>query len=145
MVAEAGVSPAIVGGLLIGAASAALFVLNGRIAGVSGIFGDLLLRRGDRSRGAWRLAFVLGLIGGCGFVHWIRPETESFALQTNLAGMLAAGLLVGYGTRLGRGCTSGHGVCGLARQSLRSVVATAVFMVSAVVTVALMRHLPELL
>lgn len=132
--------PAILGGALVGGASAALFVCNGRIAGVSGIFGDLLLRN-EPGRGAWRAGFVFGLVTGGGLVRWLRPEVAGIALQTSWLGMLVAGLLVGYGTRLARGCTSGHGVCGLARRSLRSVVATLVFMVSAAATAILMRHL----
>lgn len=136
----ADLSPALLGGALVGVASAALFVFNGRIAGVSGIFGDLLLRTDETGRGTWRLLFVFGLVAGCGLVRWMRPDAASITLQTNWLGMIVAGLLVGYGTRLGRGCTSGHGVCGLARRSVRSAVATLVFMVSAAATVILLRH-----
>lgn len=123
------------GGLLIGAAAAALLLLNGRIAGISGIVGGLL-RSPDR---AWRLAFIAGLL--------LAPELwRLFAalppatISDSPVLLVAAGLLVGFGSRLGSGCTSGHGVCGIARLSPRSLVATAVFMVVGFVVVYLLRH-----
>jgi len=125
------------GGAMIGAAAALLLLIDGRIAGISGILGGLLDRRaGDV---AWRAAFVVGLVAGpllvslLGGAVTVRP-------QTFLPVSIVAGLLVGFGTRLGGGCTSGHGVCGLARLSPRSLTATATFFAAALVTVAVVRH-----
>ncbi len=129
---------ALIGGALIGLAAVALMALNGRIAGVSGIAGGLLSNtEGDRS---WRWLFVLGLLIGAGGHELLRPET--FELREGFPVMLliAAGLLVGIGTRIGGGCTSGHGVCGISRLSTRSLVATITFMIAAAVTVAVVRH-----
>ena len=125
------------GGLLIGLATAMLLLLNGRIAGISGIVGGLLRPApGDR---AWRLAFVLGLAGAplVYRLFWPLPE-----VQVDAGGplLIAAGLLVGIGTRYGSGCTSGHGVCGLSRLSPRSLVATIAFMLAGFATVYLIRH-----
>ncbi len=129
---------AAIGGALIGLAAVLLMLLTGRIAGISGIFGGLLdLRSEDR---AWRLAFIAGLIlapilsGAVGFA--MAPPK----LPASWTVVAAAGLLVGFGTRLGGGCTSGHGICGIARLSTRSVVATIVFMLTAVATVAITHH-----
>jgi len=130
--------PALLGGALIGAASAWLLLADGRIAGVSGILGGLLRPApGDRS---WRLAFVLGLPAGYALYSWLagRPPVSIEAPALQLA---AAGLLVGFGTRLGSGCTSGHGVCGVARASPRSIAATATFMGLGFATVFVVRHL----
>ena len=130
--------PALAGGLLIGAAAAAFVLLGGRIAGISGIVGGLLrAAAGDR---AWRLAFVGGLMASP-WLHaaWVGPVRPQVDAGWGL--VLAAGLLVGLGTRYGAGCTSGHGVCGLSRLSLRSAVATAVFMAAGIATVAVLRHL----
>jgi len=127
-----------IGGALIGLAAVLLLIANGRIAGVSGIVGGLVARgHGDT---AWRVAFVLGLWLGA-LVYWVaRGAVFEMELQATPAVMIAAGLLVGYGTRLGSGCTSGHGVCGIARLSPRSIVATLVFMASAIATVFVIRH-----
>jgi hypothetical protein len=129
---------AAIGGALIGLAAVLLMLLAGRIAGVSGIFGGCLsFDTGDKD---WRIAFIAGLIlapvtgGLVGFPIPV-PETPASFLV-----IVAAGLLVGFGSRLGGGCTSGHGICGIARLSKRSVAATAIFMGVAVVVVALMRH-----
>lgn len=136
---DAGLQTALQGGLLIGVAASLFYWMNGRIAGVSGIFGDLFL---DRANGhaPWRLAFVVGLLLGFLAIRAWRPELGEIRLQTGPAGLIVAGLLVGYGTRMGCGCTSGHGVCGVARISPRSIAATAIFMASAIATVALLRH-----
>src|SRR5262245_43820434 len=126
------------GGVLIGLAAAALMLLTGRLAGVSGIFGGLLTARpADRT---WRIAFIAGLIAAPLVAALAGVPLPRPAVPINLALVAAAGLLVGFGTRMGNGCTSGHGVCGLARLSPRSIVATAVFMVTAIVTVAIVRH-----
>lgn len=128
---------ALAGGLLIGLAAAVLVLGAGRIAGISGIVGGLLRPvAGDR---AWRLAFLGGLVGA----PWVYVALAGPAQPRIDAGwglVILAGLLVGVGTRYGSGCTSGHGVCGLSRLSLRSLVATSVFMAAGFATVALLRH-----
>jgi uncharacterized membrane protein YedE/YeeE len=129
---------ALSGGLLIGLACALLWLLNGRIAGVIGITaGTFTSVSSERS---WRLAFILGLVLSSWL--WLQLAPLPKAEVTGNYGLLAAaGLLVGIGARLGSGCTSGHGVCGLARLSLRSLVATLTFMAVAVLTVFIVRHL----
>lgn len=123
----------LLGGAMIGAAAALLWFGIGRTAGISGIVGGVLrLPPGDR---AWRLALVAGLMVSPWLVHPAAPRIE-----TGSTALILAGLLVGYGTRLGNGCTSGHGVCGLARLSPRSAAAVAVFMAVGFMTVALVRH-----
>jgi uncharacterized membrane protein YedE/YeeE len=119
--------------MLIGAGAATLLLLNGRVAGISGILGNLV-RQAAGEQG-WRLAFLLGLlvpalILGTGVTH----------LPQHWAWAMTSGLLVGAGTQIGSGCTSGHGVCGLANLSTRSLAATLVFMSSAVITVFIVRH-----
>jgi len=128
---------AALGGVLIGLAAVLLLALAGRIAGVSGIAGGLIgAGRGDR---AWRVLFVVGLVFGAAL--WTVFGGAAAPRQGFPAwALVAAGLAVGYGTALGGGCTSGHGVCGLARRSLRSLVATAVFVGVGMVTVAVVRH-----
>ncbi|MCE2510297.1 MAG: YeeE/YedE family protein [Alphaproteobacteria bacterium] len=129
---------AFIGGLLIGAAASLLLWLNGKIAGVSGILGQLLPPvKGDA---AWRALFLAGLVLGVFFFRLFDPMDRGIAIAADLPVLIAGGLLVGFGTRLGGGCTSGHGVCGIARLSLRSIVATLTFLATAVVTVALVRH-----
>lgn len=129
---------ATIGGLLIGIAAAGLLLFNGRIAGISGILGGLLdLPRGDVS---WRSAFIAGLLAGGLLLLWFYPQALAPSLDRSLVTFAIAGLLVGYGTRLGGGCTSGHGVCGIARLSPRSVAAVATFMASALLTVFVVRH-----
>ena len=128
----------LIGGALIGLAAVLLLALNGRIAGISGILGGLITStgRGDRF---WRCAFIFGLLAGAG----LYALTSGLPLQLQARGptLLVAGLLVGVGTRLGSGCTSGHGVCGLARRSPRALRATMVFMVAAALTVFLTHHI----
>lgn len=129
--------PALAGGVLIGVSAALLLLWIGRIAGISGILGGLLRRGPDR---AWRAAFLAGLMGaGALAMHALDQATPSPASPPVL---LLAGLLVGYGTSLGNGCTSGHGVCGLGRLSVRSLAAVLVFMATAFVTVYVTRHVP---
>lgn len=126
------------GGVLIGVAAALLLVANGRIAGISGIVGGVL--RGQRSELAWRVPFVGGLLAGGLLLQLVRPE----AIGPSVVGypaLIVAGVLVGYGTQLGSGCTSGHGVCGVARLSPRSLVATGVFMLAGAATTFVVRHL----
>lgn len=130
---------ALIGGALIGLATVTLLWFNGRIAGISGIVNGLLTpREGDV---AWRWWFVSGLLIGAGSYLWISPL--SFQPRADYPFILTAlaGLLVGFGTRMGSGCTSGHGVCGLARLSTRSAIATVVFIGAGVMTVLITRHL----
>ena len=137
--AEPNILGGILGGMMIGAAASLLLLLNGRIAGISGIVGGLL--PGNFSRDwRWRLFFVLGLVSGAGLYSFLTGSL-ALELQATTPTLIVAGFLVGIGTRLGSGCTSGHGVCGLARRSLRSMAATATFMMSGAVTVYIMRHL----
>lgn len=132
---------ALAGGLLIGLAAAALIVFNGRIAGISGIIGSLLQRRTWAAPTAWgwRAAFVAGLLAAPWLYQQFAP-LPAMQMPASPWVIIAAGLLVGFGTRLGSGCTSGHGVCGLSRLSLRSLAATLTFMASGVLTVTLVRH-----
>lgn len=129
------------GGVLIGVAAALLVVLLGRTMGISGIVGGLLQASTWRSRSQWwwRAAFVLGLLSAP-LVWQAFAPLPAMEMPSNPALIIAAGLLVGFGTRMGSGCTSGHGVCGLSRLSLRSLAATLVFMASGVATVFVLRH-----
>jgi uncharacterized membrane protein YedE/YeeE len=128
----------LIGGALIGFAAVVLLALNGRIAGVSGILGGLITST-DHGERFWRLAFIFGLIAGA-VLYVLGRGGLSLELQASGPTLLVAGLLVGVGTRLGSGCTSGHGVCGLARRSPRSLAATMIFIATAVLTVFLTRH-----
>ena len=129
---------ALLGGLMIGLACALLWLFNGRIAGVIGITAGTFTSLSTERQ--WRLAFILGLLLSSWL--WLLLAPLPVAEVTSNYGLLAAaGLLVGIGARLGSGCTSGHGVCGLARLSVRSLVATLTFMGMAVVTVFIVRHL----
>jgi hypothetical protein len=134
---------ALMGGAMIGLASLWLLARLGRIAGISGIASGAMFSQGhDR---LWRLAFVAGLILAgvlARFVLGWQPEPRD---AYPLAWVIVAGLLVGYGTSIGSGCTSGHGVCGIARLSTRSILATVLFMASAAITVFLVRHVFEVL
>lgn len=127
-----------IGGLLIGLSAILLLALNGRIAGISGILGGLLAAPpGDR---AWRAAFLAGLFGG-GLLTFAWMPRAFGVTPAPLPILVLAGLLVGFGTRMGSGCTSGHGVCGLSRLSPRSMVATFTFMAMGAITVFAVRHL----
>ena len=129
----------LVGGLLIGLAASLLILVNGRIAGISGIIGGAFVA--PKSDRFWRLAFVAGLILGPVLVTATTGFAPNIDISSSTPTVIGAGLLVGFGTRLGSGCTSGHGVCGIARGSPRSMAATAVFFAVAVCTVFVMRHL----
>lgn len=129
---------ALAGGVLIGAAAGLFVVLNGRIAGISGLLASLL-ERGAEGRGEKAL-FLLGIL--LAPLCWLlMAELPAAEFQTNWLGLLAAGLLVGIGTRYGSGCTSGHGVCGISRLSPRSIFATLAFMAAGFATVFVLRHL----
>jgi uncharacterized membrane protein YedE/YeeE len=129
---------AAIGGVLIGLSAVLLMLLTGRIAGISGIFSGLLDLRGEDK--GWRIAFIAGLILAPIIAGSIGYGMAQPKLPANWVIITAAGLLVGFGTRLGGGCTSGHGICGIGRLSMRSIAATVVFMVTAVITVAITRH-----
>ena len=129
---------ALVGGLIIGLAAAAFVLFNGRIAGISGILGGLL--RAERGDAGWRVAFLVGLIAAP-VVYGLFAAMPKVTVNAGAGTLVAAGLLVGIGTRYGAGCTSGHGVCGISRRSPRSLVATAAFMFAGFVTVYLVRHI----
>jgi uncharacterized membrane protein YedE/YeeE len=129
---------ALIGGLLIGASAALFLVLNGRIAGISGILGGLL--HPARSEIGWRLAFLAGLFIAPLVYVAVGGALPPVELDASLPLLIVAGLIVGFGTRLGAGCTSGHGVCGIGRGSPRSLAATAVFMATAIATVLITRH-----
>lgn len=125
------------GGVLIGVSASAFILLNGRIAGISGVVGGLV--RPVRGDIAWRLAFVGGMV--CApLVYRLFAALPAMQVTASVPTLIAAGLLVGVGTRFGTGCTSGHGVCGLARGSPRSLVATVCFMAAGFLTVFLVRH-----
>jgi uncharacterized membrane protein YedE/YeeE len=129
---------AAIGGGLIGLSAVLLMLLTGRIAGISGIFGGLL-DPGNNDKG-WRVAFIAGLILAPVISGWIGYAMSTPKMPASWTVIIAAGLLVGFGTRLGGGCTSGHGICGVARLSDRSIAATVIFMLVAIVTVAVTRH-----
>ena len=128
---------ALAGGLLIGLAAALFLLLNGRVAGISGIVGGLL--RPVRGDIGWRVAFITGLIGAP-LLYALVAALPAPRIDAGLGTLAVAGLLVGVGTRYGGGCTSGHGVCGLSRLSPRSLAATLAFMGAGFATVFVLRH-----
>lgn len=130
---------ALAGGALIGLAAVLLLWCNGRIAGVSGIAGGLWFA--PRGEHAWRWLFLLGLVLGAGLWALLSPTPVVPRQGFPLSLLLLAGLLVGYGTSMSGGCTSGHGVCGIARLSTRSIAATLVFMITGAATTYVVRHL----
>lgn len=133
------VLPALIGGALIGISAALMLWLNGRLAGISGILWRLFLGKPDDA--SWRVLFLAGVVGGAALYYTLFGN-QPVARTTFPAWLLiVAGFLVGYGTSLGNGCTSGHGVCGLGRLSLRSLVATLTFLLVAIVTTFVVRHL----
>lgn len=129
--------PSLVGGSLIGLASVGMLLFHGRILGISGIVGGFFTRGAAQG---WRIGFLVGLISGGVLLRFVRPDCFEFSLSRSSAALVLAGLLVGYGTRLGSGCTSGHGVCGVSRLSPRSLIATATFMACGAATVFAIRH-----
>jgi len=130
---------ALIGGALIGASAVILWVMDGHVAGISGIVGGLAdAPRGDAG---WRIAFLIGLLAAPP-VYWTAGGgLPSVTISSSFPLILAGGLLVGFGTRMGGGCTSGHGVCGMARLSPRSLAATLIFMAGGFATVFVVRHL----
>ncbi len=129
--------PALLGGLLIGLSAVMLILLTGRVAGISGIVGGLL--KPQHGETLWRFTFVLGMAAAPWLYQAVVGSFE-FESPRGTVALIVAGLLVGYGTRLGSGCTSGHGVCGLSRLSLRSLAATGVFMVTGFVVASVIMH-----
>jgi uncharacterized membrane protein YedE/YeeE len=129
---------ALIGGALIGLAAVLMMLLTGRIAGISGILGGLLT--GPANDRAWRLAFIAGLIAAPLISGAFGRPLPLPDMPASWAVVIAAGLLVGFGTRLAGGCTSGHGICGMARLSPRSIAATLIFMAVAILVVAVSRH-----
>ncbi len=127
------------GGLLIGISITILLFFNGRITGISSIAADLLTPK--TGEWLWRLAFIFGLIVGSFLFIYLFPDTYTPRAGFPTGLLIAGGLLVGFGTKLGSGCTSGHGICGLAQLSPRSLVATLIFMFSGAVTVYITRHI----
>ena len=127
---------ALLGGALIGLAATLLYAGIGRIAGISGILNQAIEQRAERG---WRIAFLLGLVAAA--AAWFASNDIAPRSGFPLGWLLLAGLLVGFGTRLGNGCTSGHGICGIARLSKRSLLAVLVFMGSGIATVYVLRHL----
>ena len=125
--------------VLIGLAAAILLLFNGRVCGVSGIVGQTLF--GAQKENFWRFSFLAGVIAGGFLIFHLYPALQIFELSLSAPLILLAGFLVGLGTQLGGGCTSGHGVCGVARLSKRSLIATAIFMFFGFATVYFMRHL----
>lgn len=129
---------ALFGGVLIGGAASLFMLLNGRVAGISGLLGSLLEKHGEGK--AEKALFLLGVLLSP-LLWWMFAETPQVQFETHWLGLLVAGLLVGIGTRYAAGCTSGHGVCGLSRLSPRSLVATLCFMCAGFATVFALRHL----
>jgi len=129
-----------IGGALIGLSAAMLLLFSGRIAGISGIVGGLLTRP-PKTEVVWRMLFVAGLLAGGVVMALLQPGMFEMELDRSVWAIAAAGLIVGFGTRLGNGCTSGHGVCGISRFSPRSIAATMTFMLTGAVTVYFVNHL----
>lgn len=124
----------LIGGAIIGFATVLMMHFNGRVTGISGIINGTF--KYVQQDWAWRILFILGLFVGGVIMNFIRPEGFVDTSNTNIPLIIAAGLLVGFGTIMGSGCTSGHGVCGISRLSIRSIVATVTFIAAGVVTVA---------
>lgn len=130
---------ALAGGILIGVSVSLMLALNGRVTGISGILDRALVK--NQKDNLWRWMFLAGLLVGGLILQLTRPESFENSLQPGLGTVIVAGLLVGFGTVMGSGCTSGHGVCGISRLSPRSFLATIAFMMSGVLTVAVVRSL----
>lgn len=130
---------ALLGGALIGLSAVLLFWFNGRIAGISSIMSGLLTTDGASRH--WRISFLIGLMLGAGLWQLLAPDAFSLRQNYPMALIIAGGFLVGLGTRIGSGCTSGHGICGIALLSPRSIVATLTFMTTGLLTVYLIHHL----
>jgi uncharacterized protein len=130
---------AFIGGLLVGLGATAMLLFNGKVAGISGIFAGVL--RPVKADSLWRTCFIGGLVVGGLILRCLLPNAFDFGILRSLGALTVAGLLVGFGTRLGNGCTSGHGVCGVARLSIRSIAATMTFMATGAAVVYLVNDL----
>jgi hypothetical protein len=132
--------PAFAGGLLIGLSAVIMLLFNGRITGISGIMDGIVInsKSGDR---VWRICFLLGLVLGGFLFKLIMPDSFIPRDGFSLVLLITGGFIVGIGTRMGSGCTSGHGICGIARFSRRSILATVIFMLTGAITVYLIRHM----
>jgi uncharacterized membrane protein YedE/YeeE len=128
----------LLGGLMLGLGAGGFMLLAGRISGISGILGTSFSARGKEL--GWRLAFIAGLVCGPLAVTLVTGAPVEVRIAATAPGLVLAGILVGFGTRLGRGCTSGHGICGIARLSPRSLVATAVFVAVGMAVVSIVHH-----
>jgi uncharacterized membrane protein YedE/YeeE len=129
----------LIGGILIGLSASAMLLLNGKIAGISGVVGGLAdFKKNDT---LWRATFVAGLIAGGFILRLVAPEAFAFEIIRSTGALMLAGFMVGLGARIGNGCTSGHGVCGVSRFSPRSIVATAIFIVVGAAAVYVINHL----
>ncbi len=126
------------GGVFIGLSATLLLIFNGRVAGISGILSGVFFQ--TKNDVFWRLAFVIGLIGGGLIAPYLFNRPFVFELNASLPVVIVGGFLVGFGTRMGSGCTSGHSVCGISRFSWRSIVATVTFIFTAMLTVGITRH-----
>lgn len=129
----------LIGGILIGLSASALLFFDGKIAGISGIVAGMLSP--VKNDTLWRVVFVAGLLTGGLLLRLLSPQVFTIGITRSSSALVLAGLLVGFGTRLGNGCTSGHGVCGLSRFSQRSLIATLIFMATGVATVYIINHL----
>ncbi|HVJ93356.1 MAG TPA: YeeE/YedE family protein [Labilithrix sp.] len=130
--------PALIGGALIGLAASLFLLAHGRTAGISGLFLGIFRARADAR--AIRIAFIAGLLAGGVVLRFVHPGAFDSSWTAPLPLALVAGVIVGFGTQLGNGCTSGHGVCGISRLSIRSLVATGTFMATGILTVFVVRH-----
>lgn len=129
----------LIGGGLIGLSASAMLLLNGKIAGISGIVGGLV--GGDKKEVSWRSAFVAGLLAGGLILKLLSPQLLQVEVVRSWSALMLAGFMVGFGARLGNGCTSGHGVCGISRFSPRSIVATVIFIIAGAAGVYFVNHL----
>lgn len=130
---------AILGGVLIGIAVSAMLLFNGKIIGISGILGSILNRQIAFNEKYWRILFITGLMVGGIILKNISPHSFTLISTATTIDYIMAGFLVGFGTLMGNGCTSGHGVCGISRLSIRSIIATCVFILSGMASVALFK------
>jgi len=130
---------ALLGGALIGLSVSLLLLLNGRMAGISGIMNGVF--SAPKKEEIWRIIFLLGLVLGAGIFQWISEGSLQLRANYPVLLIICGGFLVGFGTRMGSGCTSGHGICGIANFSLRSITATITFMLSGGITVYILKHL----
>lgn len=130
---------ALIGGGLIGVAVSLMLIFNGRVTGISGIIsGSLTPKKGDFS---WRILFIIGILTGGFVMNRVNPSLFQQSSNATTIDYIVAGLLVGFGTLLGNGCTSGHGVCGISRMSVRSILATIVFIISGIISVVIFKQL----